>query len=39
MAATLVEYGYNYYGKDLLMSGETGEPMEVRFEFYHRKLF
>ena len=29
MAATLVEYGYNYYGKDLLMSGETGEPMEV----------
>ena len=33
MAAILVEYGYNYYGKDLLMSGETGEPMEVTLGF------
>ena len=41
MAATLVEYGYNYYGKDMLMSGETGEPMEAYIfmgPIYYQKL-
>ena len=41
MAACLVEYGYNYYGKDLLMSGETGEPMEAYIfmgPIYYQKL-
>ena len=41
MAATLVEYGYNYYGKDVLMSGETGEPLEAYIfmgPIYYQKL-
>lgn len=41
MAATLVEYGFNYYGKDLLMSGETGEPLEAYIfmgPIYYQKL-
>ena len=41
MAATLVEHGFNYYGKDLLMSGETGEPLEAYIfmgPIYYQKL-
>ena len=41
MAATLVQHGFNYLGKDLLMSGETGEPLEAYIfmgPIYYQKL-
>jgi len=41
MAQTMLDYGFNYYGKDLLMSGETGEPLEAYIfmgPIYYQKL-
>jgi len=41
MGRLLVEYGYNYYGKDYVTSGVTGEPLTAYVFFgpvYYQRL-